>query len=118
MGPEDARKCSRSAVSASPRSAAAPALYSVAPVISTPTVTHCAACSSLEDSRNISSRHALRAPEMPIRLLCADDEEDIRTILRVALSLDHDLDVHFVASGAEALTHARRGGFDAIGSMA
>ena len=51
---------------------------------------------------------------MPIRLLCADDEEDIRTILRVALSLDRDLDVHFVASGAEALTHARQGGFDAI----
>ena len=51
---------------------------------------------------------------MPIRLLCADDEEDIRTILRVALSLDRELDVHLVASGAEALTHARRGGFDAI----
>ena len=51
---------------------------------------------------------------MPIRLLCADDEEDIRTILRVALSLDRELDVHLVASGAEALTHARQGGFDAI----
>lgn len=51
---------------------------------------------------------------MPIRLLCADDEEDIRTILRVALSLDRELDVHFVASGAEALTRARDGGFDAI----
>ena len=51
---------------------------------------------------------------MPIRLLCADDEEDIRTILRVALSLDRELDVQFVASGAEALTHARQGPFDAI----
>jgi CheY-like chemotaxis protein len=51
---------------------------------------------------------------MPIRLLCADDEDDIRTILRVALSLDAELDVHFVSSGAEALTQAKRGGFDAI----
>lgn len=51
---------------------------------------------------------------MPIRLLCADDEDDIRTILRVALSLDADLDVHFVSSGAEALVQAKRGRFDAI----
>jgi CheY-like chemotaxis protein len=51
---------------------------------------------------------------MPIRLLCADDEDDIRTILRLALSLDADLDVHFVASGAEALAQARAGQFDAI----
>ena len=51
---------------------------------------------------------------MPLRLLCADDEADIRTILRLALSLDRELDVHFVSSGAEALTQARHGGFDAI----
>jgi CheY-like chemotaxis protein len=51
---------------------------------------------------------------MPIRLLCADDEDDIRTILRLALSLDPDLQVHFVASGADALVQARTGGFDAI----
>lgn len=51
---------------------------------------------------------------MPIRLLCADDEDDIRTILRLALSLDADLDVHFVASGAEALAQAKTGRFDAI----
>ena len=51
---------------------------------------------------------------MPIRLLCADDEDDIRTILRVALSLDGELDVHFVASGAEALAQAKDGEFDAI----
>jgi CheY-like chemotaxis protein len=51
---------------------------------------------------------------MPIRLLCADDEDDIRTILRVALSLDGELDVHFVRSGAEALAQAKEGGFDAI----
>ena len=51
---------------------------------------------------------------MPIRLLCADDEDDIRTILRLALSLDRELDVHFVSSGVEALTQARAGSFDAI----
>ena len=51
---------------------------------------------------------------MPIRLLCADDEDDIRTILRLALSLDTELDVHFVASGAEALAQAKGGRFDAI----
>lgn len=51
---------------------------------------------------------------MPIRLLCADDEDDIRTILRLALSLDGDLDVHFVTSGAEALAHAKGERFDAI----
>ena len=51
---------------------------------------------------------------MPIRLLCADDEDDIRTILRLALSLDRELDVHFVASGAEALALAKAGRFDAI----
>ena len=51
---------------------------------------------------------------MRIRLLCADDEDDIRTILRLALSLDRELDVHFVASGTEALALAKAGGFDAI----
>lgn len=51
---------------------------------------------------------------MPIRLLCADDEDDIRTILRMALSLDGDLDVHFVSSGTQALAQAKGGGFDAI----
>jgi CheY-like chemotaxis protein len=51
---------------------------------------------------------------MPIRLLCADDEDDIRTILRLALALDADLDVHFVTSGAEALAQAKAGHFDAI----
>ena len=51
---------------------------------------------------------------MPIRLLCADDEDDIRTILRVALSLDRELEAQFVSSGAEALRRARGGEFDAI----
>lgn len=51
---------------------------------------------------------------MPIRLLCAEDEDDIRTILRLALSLDADLEVHFVTSGIEALARAKGGRFDVI----
>ena len=51
---------------------------------------------------------------MPIRLLCADDEDDIRTILRLALSLDPELEVHLVSSGAEALARAQSATFDAI----
>ena len=51
---------------------------------------------------------------MPIRLLCADDEDDIRTILALALSLDPELEVHLVASGVEALAQAKSATFDAI----
>jgi CheY-like chemotaxis protein len=51
---------------------------------------------------------------MPIRLLCADDEDDIRTILELALSLDPELEVHLVASGSEAIARAKSGTFDAI----
>ena len=47
-------------------------------------------------------------------MLCADDEEDIRTILQLALSLDPDLDVELVESGEAALARAGNGGFDAI----
>jgi CheY-like chemotaxis protein len=49
-----------------------------------------------------------------MRLLCADDEEDIRTILALALSLDAGLEVEIVDSGAAALGRANGGGFDAI----
>ena len=49
-----------------------------------------------------------------MRLLCADDEEDIRTILSLALSLDPTLEVEIVDSGAAALERARSGTFDAI----
>jgi CheY-like chemotaxis protein len=51
---------------------------------------------------------------LPIRLLCADDEDDIRTILALALSLDPDLEVDLVASGAEALVRAKSTAYDAI----
>ena len=49
-----------------------------------------------------------------MRLLCADDEEDIRTILQLALSLDAELEVTLVESGEAALARAKMGGFDAI----
>jgi CheY-like chemotaxis protein len=49
-----------------------------------------------------------------MRLLCADDEEDIRTILQLALGLDPELEVELVDSGMAALARAATGGFDAI----
>lgn len=51
---------------------------------------------------------------MPIRLLCADDEDDIRKILHLALSLDPELEVQFVSSGTEAIARAQGAIFDAI----
>jgi CheY-like chemotaxis protein len=49
-----------------------------------------------------------------MRLLCADDEEDIRTILQLALSLDPELEIELVESGEAALARARVEKFDAI----
>ena len=49
-----------------------------------------------------------------MRLLCADDEEDIRTILQLALSLDPELQVELVDSGEAAIARARAMSFDAI----
>jgi CheY-like chemotaxis protein len=49
-----------------------------------------------------------------MRLLCADDEEDIRTILQLALSLDPELEVELVDSGEAALARARTQRYDAI----
>jgi CheY-like chemotaxis protein len=49
-----------------------------------------------------------------MRLLCADDEEDIRTILSLALSLDPAFDAQIVASGAELIALARVGEYDAF----
>jgi CheY-like chemotaxis protein len=51
---------------------------------------------------------------LPMRLLCADDEEDIRTILELALGLDPELEVELVDSGTAALARAAAGGYDAI----
>jgi CheY-like chemotaxis protein len=49
-----------------------------------------------------------------MRLLCADDEEDIRTILQLALSLDPEFEVDIVDSGEAALARASGGRYDAI----
>ena len=49
-----------------------------------------------------------------MRVLCADDEEDIRTILALALSLDPRFEVEIVASGAELIALARVGRYDAF----
>lgn len=49
-----------------------------------------------------------------MRLLCADDEPDLRTILELALSLEPDIEAEFFPSGAALLERARAGGFDAV----
>ena len=47
-----------------------------------------------------------------MRLLCVDDEDDIRGILELALELDPAFEVEIVSSGAELLVRAARGGYD------
>jgi len=49
-----------------------------------------------------------------MRLLCADDEEDIRMILELALHLDPDVQATVVSSGIELLELAHNGGWDAF----
>jgi CheY-like chemotaxis protein len=49
-----------------------------------------------------------------MRLLCADDDPDIRTILALALRLDARFEVETFASGDDLLAAVRRGGADAI----
>jgi CheY-like chemotaxis protein len=49
-----------------------------------------------------------------MRLLCADDDPDIRTILRLALSVDPTLEVVIVDSGQAVLHRAAATQFDGI----
>jgi CheY-like chemotaxis protein len=49
-----------------------------------------------------------------MKLLCADDEPDLRTILELALSIDQGLDVEIVSSGAELLVRASQNRYDAF----
>ena len=49
-----------------------------------------------------------------MRLLCADDEEDIRTILGLALGLDPALQVDIVSSGQDALDRLQTSRYDAV----
>lgn len=53
-----------------------------------------------------------RLPAM--RILCADDESDIRTILELALSLDPELEAEFFDNGPALIDRARAVGADAI----
>lgn len=49
-----------------------------------------------------------------MRLLCADDEPDIRSILELALSLEPEIVAEFFASGPELIARARQGDADAV----
>ncbi|HWE41376.1 MAG TPA: response regulator [Gemmatimonadaceae bacterium] len=49
-----------------------------------------------------------------MRILCADDEEDIRTILEFALGLEPAFVVEVVASGQEALDRVGSGAYDVV----
>lgn len=49
-----------------------------------------------------------------MRLLCADDEPDIRTILELALGLEPAISAEIFASGPELIERARRGEADAV----
>ena len=49
-----------------------------------------------------------------MKLLCADDEEDIRTILALSLGLEPMFDVRIVSSGADVLEEVARSRYDAI----
>jgi two-component system, OmpR family, response regulator len=53
-----------------------------------------------------------RLPAM--RILCADDESDIRTILELALGLDPELEAEFFDNGPALIARARAGDADAI----
>lgn len=54
------------------------------------------------------------APNRSLRLLCVDDEDDIRIILELALTLDPNIEADVVASGTEMLEKAIGGGYDAF----
>lgn len=49
-----------------------------------------------------------------MRVLCADDEDDIRTILQLSLGLDPAIEAHVMPSGEALLARAGEGGWDAI----
>lgn len=49
-----------------------------------------------------------------MRILCVDDEADIRTILGLALGLDPAFDVEIVATGAELIERAGMYVYDAF----
>lgn len=51
-------------------------------------------------------------PSAVLRFLCVDDEEDIRTILELALTLDPGIQAEVVSDGETMLEKAAAGGYD------
>lgn len=49
-----------------------------------------------------------------MRILCADDEPDLRTILALALGVDPRIEVEVFPSGEALIARAREGGADAV----
>lgn len=49
-----------------------------------------------------------------MKLLCADDEPDIRTILELALGLEPGIDAEFFASGSALIARAKSAPADAV----
>ena len=58
--------------------------------------------------------HGRQATFPHMRLLCADDEPDIRTILELALSLEPNIQAEILPSGADLLVRAKAEPPDAI----
>lgn len=50
----------------------------------------------------------------PMKLLCADDEPDIRTILELSLGLEPGIDAEFFASGSALIERAKAAPADAV----
>lgn len=56
-----------------------------------------------------------RGPILPrVRILCADDEPDIRDVLELSLSLDPEIDAEIVSSGLELLQRVTTREYDLI----
>lgn len=49
-----------------------------------------------------------------MRILCADDDPDIRAALELAFSREADIEATILAKGLDVLTHAPRGSWDLI----
>jgi two-component system, OmpR family, response regulator len=49
-----------------------------------------------------------------LKLLCVDDEEDIRTIIEMSLALDASINAEIVSDGQSLLARASSGAYDAF----
>lgn len=71
-------------------------------------------CTCLIHLSHTLASATIRPILLTMRLLCADDEEDIRIILELALGLDPNVEATIVPSGTELLEEAQRGHWDAV----